>query len=101
MLLSLSHNGIATLYLVFTRVVSKLVSNSAFLIETIVATFYTLPRATRGRRGAFNNYVDQILSNFDPRVGNCGHFTNNVDFLLTTYFRPTYFLSLLVNKVIE
>ena len=85
MLLSLSHNGIATLYLVFTRVVSKLVSNSAFLIETIVATFYTLPRATRGRRGAFNNYVDQILSNFDhlpPLVDKTRHFTHHLPFVI-------------------
>ena len=48
-------------------------------------------------QGSFNNYVDQILSNFDPQVGNYGHFTNYVDFLFTTYFiglPPSYlFLS--------
>ena len=44
----------------------------------------------KGSRGSFNNYVDQILPNFDPL--NCGHFTwcltfvmwPSMDFLLTS-----------------
>ena len=34
--------------------------------------------------GSFNNYVDQILPNFDPlppRVDNCGHFTHYQPFV--------------------
>ena len=37
--------------------------------------------------GAFNNYVDQILSNFDhlpPRVDNCGHFIYYLPFVHVT-----------------
>ena len=30
-------------------------------------------------RGAFNNYVDQILPNFDPLPRNCRHFFVHVD----------------------
>ena len=51
---------------------------------TTVSTTPQSTTTTIENRGAFNNYVDQILPNFDPLPRNCGHFTAYLLFVHVT-----------------